>query len=131
MRVSFLNVECIVAIERYAHNDRVALELCDVDGECVAVATVNLPLVPCPDDHVFIKDYSENSGILAALVDAKVIGPAIRVVNAGFTYAHECKLLMPIPPAPDEFTCPECQTSPCEVDVRTQESNELGNVFPF
>jgi hypothetical protein len=140
MKVSFLNTLCVVAIERYQNNGRIALELFDQDGDCMCTATVNLPDVPLPNGHVFIKDYSENSGILAALVEAKVIGPALRIVNAGYTYAHECKLLMPVPSADEpklsggELRAAEwgnVQTAPSERDMRTAESNEAANMFPF
>lgn len=76
-------------------NGRTALELIDPkNGESILVATVNIPEEEIEKDEVIIKNYSENEGILPVLVKAGVIGEPIRTVQAGFTKAYVCKLLV-------------------------------------
>lgn len=82
---------------RYGHyrNDRKALQLVDAyDGGPVATATVNLAdEVPTSQDHVFIKDYSENEGMTNALIDAGLIEPTpTRTVQTGYVSVNEHKL---------------------------------------
>ena len=75
-------------------NGRTALKVYDADtGEPIATATVNLPDQPLPDNHVFIKNWSENEGILDSLVEANYIKPTGRRVNTGFVTAIEVELL--------------------------------------
>ena len=38
------------------------------DGQLVAIATVNMVDFECKDDEVFIKDYSENDGIMVQIL---------------------------------------------------------------
>lgn len=58
-------------------------------------ATVCLNEKPAPG-HVFIKDWSENEGVLQALVGAGVIEPPIRSIPTGYVEAFECKLTDPV-----------------------------------
>jgi hypothetical protein len=58
-------------------------------------ATVALEQLPA-EGHVFIKDWSENSGMLASLQAAGVIGDVVRVIPTGFVVAHEVPLLMEV-----------------------------------
>jgi len=74
-------------------NGRVAIQLASVDGEPLCVATVNLPNADVPDGHVLIKNYSENEGILDALVKAGVIGEPIAEIPTGFVMVQVCPLL--------------------------------------
>jgi hypothetical protein len=69
--------EWLCTVEKSAYgNGRTALVLRDAqDGGQVAVATVNLPGVTVGPDEVFIKDYSENEGMLAALEQAGIVQP--------------------------------------------------------
>lgn len=93
--VRFLGVDCVVEKTRYA-NGRPALILKDArNGEDFAVATVNLPGVPAGPNQVFIKDYSENEGILAALEAAGVVKPTNVMASSGFVSMPICELLPP------------------------------------
>jgi hypothetical protein len=75
-------------------NGRVALQLIDaVDGEPIATATVNLPDIPAEPDEVFIRDFSENEGMLAALAQAGVVQPTGEIVRSGFIEVPRVKLL--------------------------------------
>jgi len=44
--------------------------------------------------NVFIKDWSENEGMLQALHDVGIIGPVLRTIPTGHTQTFECKLLI-------------------------------------
>lgn len=91
----FAGFDCNVYELQYAGNGRTALGLFDkADGQPVATATVNLPGDDIEDGFVFIKDYSENAGILDALVEAKIIGPAVSTVRSGYVKISVCPLLV-------------------------------------
>ena len=74
-----------------------ALVLHDVvDDEMVAVASVNLPDEPLPPGHVFIKDWSENEGILAALVRGGIVADTGIRIPTGFVEAALCRILVDV-----------------------------------
>lgn len=80
----------------YMDNEMPALFLTDVEGDSVAVATVNLSgygIMPQEQGNTFIKNYGENEGILDVLVKAGVISEPVRTVPCGFAVAHECRIL--------------------------------------
>lgn len=93
--VQFMSWDCLVIRSSYNDNDRLALQLVDAtDGSPVARATINLPHVHLNDDEVIIKDYSENSGMLRALVDGKIVSEPLRHVESGFITAPVCRVLI-------------------------------------
>lgn len=80
--------------ERSYPNGRLALVLVDVQNrEDVAVATVNLPEAPLKPGEVFIKDYSENEGMLAALENAGIVKATGERVPSGFVDVAVAKIL--------------------------------------
>lgn len=93
--VKFMGYDCIVEKQRYT-NGRPALQLIDAhDGEPFLVATVNLPDIVAGRNEVFIKDYSENEGILAVLEEAGVVKATGRTVISGFVEMPACELQPP------------------------------------
>jgi hypothetical protein len=81
---------------RHYPNGRRAIVLVDaVDREQAAVATVNLPDEPLAPDEVFIKDYSENAGMLRALEGAGVVRATGELVRSGFAEIPRAKVLTP------------------------------------
>ncbi len=55
---------------------RKAIMLMDIkDNQMVAVATVNMPDYPCEENQVYVKDYSENTGMIEALICAGLVKP--------------------------------------------------------
>ena len=88
----YLKEDAVIVKQQYG-NGSTALLLNSLDGERLATATVALDVLP-EEGNVFIKDYSENQGILKSLQDAGVVGDVIRSVPAGFTHVHEVKLLL-------------------------------------
>jgi hypothetical protein len=94
----FKEWKCNVILCVYG-NDRKALQLVgnglDYKGEVIAVATVNLPdEFISNDNHVFIKDWSENEGILVCLQDSGIVGPVISEHVIGMVVCYKVELLI-------------------------------------
>ena len=85
LKMQFKDYKCLV-IPSFYNNGRKALKLIE-DGplcETIAMATVNVIAYPCKDNCAYIKDYSENEGMAAALKKAKIIKPqAVHSVPSG------------------------------------------------
>lgn len=94
IKVKFKNWDCVIKVARYSNN-RIALKLIDAeDFQVVAVATINLPNMPLKDDEVYIKNYSENEGMVKALRKARVISKPVEYVNVEYVKILKCKLLI-------------------------------------
>lgn len=92
-QVTFKGWICRVRQGQY-DNGRVALQLIDAeDGSPIAKATVNLPDVPLADDEVAIKDYSENEGMKASLIEAGIIEDTGKRAWAGRVEVPVCRLV--------------------------------------
>lgn len=94
MKVRFHGKDLGVRFDRYREGDRVVITLMDEDGAEYVRATVNIPEIPLPDDLVLIKDYSENAGVLDALVEAGIVRPTGVRVGSGFVEVPVCQLLV-------------------------------------
>lgn len=91
--VKFEGWLCYVQLAKYG-NGRTAIQLMDYDDASpVATASVNLPDVEMADDEVAIKDWSENEGMLSALLDAGIVAPPVRLELSGFVVVPICKFL--------------------------------------
>ena len=96
--VTFKQWTCVLQFGRYQDGGRTAIELMDKeDGGRVAVATVNIPEFDVPEGHVLIKNWSENTGLLPALIEAGIVEVTDIVVAAGYANANLCKLLVEVP----------------------------------
>lgn len=94
-KVRFKDWDCIVQKPQY-ENGRPALQLVDAeDGSPIAEATVNLPDVPAGPNQVFVKDWSENEGMLRVLTEAGVLKPTGETVRSGFVDVAVCELQPP------------------------------------
>jgi hypothetical protein len=83
----------VIAVGRYYDNSRRAIQLLDAhDGSLVATATVNIPEAPIGKDEIFIKNWSENEGVLESMIDAGYIEPAHSLATTGRVLAECCKL---------------------------------------
>ena len=77
-------------------DSRPALYLVDAaTRETVAVATAYLPDVPLKPGEVFIKEHSENRGMLAALENAGIVKATGETVRSGFVEVPVAKVLSP------------------------------------
>lgn len=75
---------------------RTALVLIDArDGEPVATVTVNLPDQPLGPNEVFVKDWNENDGMVAAMERAGVLRNTGQYVRTGHVVAPKCELIHP------------------------------------
>lgn len=93
MQVSFLGYDCVVIKSKYKANQQTALSLRTVqDGEPVATATICIPGKSFEEDETVIKDYSENEGILACLIDAGVIKTTGRQIQLNYVVAPIVKV---------------------------------------
>jgi hypothetical protein len=92
-KVKFLGHVCDVEVTTY-RNGRTALILNDArTGEEVTVATVNVPDIPVRPGEAFIKNYSENEGVLQALEDAGWVKSTGGLVHSGFVEIPIVKVL--------------------------------------
>lgn len=92
LNVRFKEWDCVVFVGVY-ESGRIALQLFDAkDMEPVATATVNLPDAPLEEYEVLIKDYSENEGMVDALVKAGLVTDTTKRVPTGFAAASVCQL---------------------------------------
>lgn len=87
--------------ERYQNNGRTALILIDDEhpGEPYMVATTNLVDTELGEDEVAIKNYSENKGVLDALIQAEVIEPPHGHIPSNFVVFPICTLIDKSAPA--------------------------------
>jgi hypothetical protein len=78
MNIIFKQWNCRVIVSKYLKGGFPAIHLVDADnGEPIATATVNLidyGIEPEPN-HCYLKDYSENQGIVEVLAGAGVVIP--------------------------------------------------------
>lgn len=96
--VKFGPYECVAYETRYPSGagGSKAIYLVDAhDGEPVATATVNVEGVSerLPASEVLIKDYSENAGMLDALVGAGLVEDTGRRVPTGYVTVPVARLL--------------------------------------
>ena len=94
-QVKFKEWTCDVFYSKYAENGNASLTLIDsTDHSPIAIASVN-PGVEIPSDYVVIKDYSENEGMVDALIKADIIEkPETFVRLSQYVNAPICKLLI-------------------------------------
>lgn len=106
--VKFREWICVPQFGRYPNN-RIAIRLYNAnamkeDGLTyaprtvpIAVATVNVvDYKQLKPNQVIIKNYSENEGMLDALIDAKIISSPVGMVNTGFVQCAVCDLLIDV-----------------------------------
>lgn len=82
--------------DRYL-NGRPCLQLLSVEpirGELFATASTNIPEAHLEEGEILIKDWSENTGILAELVRHKIVEDTGRRVRTGHVEAAVCRLLV-------------------------------------
>lgn len=89
-QVVFAGSACTVQVGRYA-NGQTRIALVDEEGP-VATATSAVEGVELKPDEVLLKDFSENRGIVAALVAAGVVDEPTSWVEAGYARLARCRL---------------------------------------
>lgn len=86
--------DVIIEKANYSNHRTSLLLINKLTGEPIIIATVNLIDEPLEKDEVFIKDWSENEGVLKFLQDNKYVGEVITNVSVGYVFAQKCKLLI-------------------------------------
>lgn len=91
----FKGTEVVVELTKYKTGDNTAIVLFSAeDGSPYATATVNVPDVEREGDEVFIKNYSENEGILEFLEENNIVKRTDKDLYTGnFISLPICKLL--------------------------------------
>lgn len=85
--------DATVSYNRYADGVTPALQVTDSEtGEPLLTASVALDQPP-REGHVFIKDWSENAGVLEALQSAGIVGEVTREVPSGYVQVKEVPLI--------------------------------------
>ena len=84
--------------ETYAMTNHIKLTLMWFDDKLgglvpFMVATADVEHVELAEDEVLIKDYSENKGIMPALIKAGIIAKPHDKVASGFIFLHICQLI--------------------------------------
>ena len=92
MKFSFKGVDGYLEPRIYK-NGRKALVFVDMSGRIILPCSVNLPNEPLDEDEILIKNYSENQGMLDALVDAGVVRFDGVCVDTGYINLSKCKLI--------------------------------------
>lgn len=88
--LSFQGQRCTVQVQCYHNPDNIALQLWCSDGP-MATATVNTPL-KLNEGIVCIKDWSENEGILEALIEAGIVSEPLGVYRFSYCEGSLCAL---------------------------------------
>jgi len=92
--IQFLGYNCKVTFGYYK-DENLAIMLIDAETkEPIADATSNLPTFPLKSYEVLIKNYSENEGILQALIDGGIIEDTGIAISTGFVKLNLCNLLV-------------------------------------
>lgn len=82
--IMFGGYECYLRLDNYSDNNNTAIMLVDkFDYECVAMVTVNLNS-KLPEDRAYIKNYSENTGILEVLIKKNIVKDIEGYVQEGY-----------------------------------------------
>lgn len=92
---SSMEYPCSVHYSSYAHGGTTAMLLVDAEtGEVIVYASVNIEDYPLKDGQILIKNWSENAGVLEALVEAGIVRDTGKVVPTGYVVANLCDLLV-------------------------------------
>jgi hypothetical protein len=81
--MKYKNYDVVLKFAQY-DNGRLAIRLFDPSEGLITTATTNLPEVSLGEDEVFIKDYTENVGVLSFLLDNGFVEQTGRTVRSGY-----------------------------------------------
>lgn len=90
--ITYSNKKCFVEVME-SEGD-IFIELYSVRGKKFQ-ARASVVVGMLPPGHVAIKDYSENSGMLQLLLDAKIVDKPINYYRSGFVEIPICPVLVP------------------------------------
>ena len=97
-KTKIINAEYVkgeVVIEKGEYsNGRTAILLKNINGETLAVASVNFPEIPIDKNTTYLKGWSENAGIPDELERLGIVAKTGRYVENGFVKAWEYIVLI-------------------------------------
>lgn len=73
-------------------NGRVALVLYTLSGEPYAKVTTNIPEMDIPHGYCFIKNWSENVGILEQLVEQGILNDTLVYIESNYVRVPVCEI---------------------------------------
>lgn len=96
LKTTFMDGPALLIKTEYKDGGTALILRDPLTDEMLSVATVNLPSHKCKlmEGQVFIKNWSENEGMLEALQAAGVIGPVLEEVPTGFVKAQRVQVLV-------------------------------------
>ena len=95
IKTEYIDCECWISREHSYGNGRIALQVLDCEtGAPECTASVNMKDLDCPEGHTWIKDYSENAGIMSELIRHGIISKPVYKAQAGFVEVFLCKVLI-------------------------------------
>jgi len=90
----YRDISVKLQLRNYSHSGRWAIRMFAIEtGEPVALITVNLPDEELNSDEIFVKDYSENAGMLAWLVAQDLVEDTGRKVQSGYVSIPVARVL--------------------------------------
>jgi hypothetical protein len=89
-KVKFQDWYCEMEVKRYL-NGNTAIQLWNEEEGPIATATVNLG-EKLPRNQAYIKDYSENTGMLDALKEAGIVKKVVSMKQSGWVMIPLCEL---------------------------------------
>lgn len=95
LKTKYIEAEAELRVAKYP-NGRKAIYFVDAETkEELLIATTNLPNHRLPPGHVFIKDYSENEGILSEMIRLGLCKPSAKTAASGFVEIPMVELTLP------------------------------------
>lgn len=89
---SYMDIDCVAVREQYRHSKVTALRIVAADtqnnrslglqkGESIATATIEIESPMVGPEEIAVKTYSENSGLLPVLIQAKIVTHTNKVID--------------------------------------------------
>lgn len=92
MKLEYNGYKVSLKTDTYKESGDRIISLVDAQGLPLLTATVNIPNKNLKNDEVFIKNWSENRGILTWLQDKGIVTEVIETYPIGMAFAQKCKI---------------------------------------
>ena len=89
--IKFMQWNCNVVLNKY-HADSPAIQLTEV-GTNEDIATASVWISGLEKGEIAIKDYSENEGMMDALIEAGIVTEPVMFIDSGWVKIPVCRLL--------------------------------------
>ncbi|MFW6015275.1 MAG: hypothetical protein ACOCRK_02410 [bacterium] len=92
LKTKYIDEEAFLQLDKYS-NGSTAISFRSSVGEPLSVATVSLGDITPSEGCAFIKNWSENEGVLDCLIDNDMVELTGKEIETGYCKAQEVKLL--------------------------------------